>query len=592
MGWFRLASPEPGIRPTTRDATLARFLALDWDQNQLHVLSAELHRGTVRVKRAMVWHEPQIPNPAQAEDLGKLLRDRLKEANIAPAPVLACVGRDRLIVKDIRFPSVPAPEEPAVVRFQTVKELTDAAEDVVIDYVVTGGTPGGEQKASSLVIRKELLDTYREICEAAGLKLIGLSPRVFGVASCLRKVMGTTVITPQPEPAEGVIAIVNIGEKLAEISILKGSSFLLMRSLPNGPGLLGEIRRNLAVHAGQMPHLPVVAVYLTGQGCGELRQKLSETISQPVYTFDPFAWTESVDVTEVGGPGRAREGGGDLFQEADSPRPSVATRGTFSGAMGLLFLKAASDELPINFVTPRQPKPPANPNYRLIRLGLVAGIALFMGMIVLGRVLHASWSEELARIEGDREQIEKQLAQTRENGKRLKMIDDWDHVVWLDELYDLTARIPDVNALRVTEIQAEPLPRNDKSKAVAKATIKGKLLGKSNPRQALDELVTRFRQDGYYSVSPPSVEKDKFSLVVQIERRGPDKYTQAVKVEKLAPQAATKTPEKSAPEKAIVKGEDAEQEEGNPAAKRAEKGEEKATRPTKGKMKGKRRSDD
>src|SRR5437588_4027598 len=103
----------------------------------MHVVAATIRGGAARIDKAVVWQEERVPNPAEAEELGHLLRDRLKEAGIAPAPVLACVARDRIIVKEVRFPAVPDTEEPAIVRFQAVKELTDAAEDVVIDYVVT-----------------------------------------------------------------------------------------------------------------------------------------------------------------------------------------------------------------------------------------------------------------------------------------------------------------------------------------------------------------------------------------------------------------------------------------------------------------------
>src|SRR5262245_5544275 len=214
-----------------------------------------------------------------------------------------------MIVKEIRFPSVPEAEEPAVVRFQAVKELTEAAEDVIIDYVVTGGQPGGEQKAAALVVRKELVEAYRAICEAAGLKLVGLSPRVMGVAACLRKVMGTTVITPYPSPRDGVIAVVNIGEKFAEISLLRRETSLLTRSLNNNGTLAAEVRRTLAMHAGQMPHLPVVGVYVTGHGAGELRSRLTDLIEQPIYTFDPFAWAESIDLGEDAPPKAKGQGG-------------------------------------------------------------------------------------------------------------------------------------------------------------------------------------------------------------------------------------------------------------------------------------------
>jgi hypothetical protein len=516
---------------------LARFLALDWDQNQIHVIAADVNKGSVRVRRAMVWPESRVPNLALADELGKLLRDKLKEAGIAPAPVLAVVGRDRLIVKEVRFPAVPDAEEPAVVRFQTVKELTDAAEDVVIDYVVTGNASPTERKAAALVARREMIDAYRALCDAAGLRLIAVSPRSLGVAACLRKVMGTTVITPLPTPREGVIAVVSIGEKLAEISVLKGETALLTRSLSNGPTLAGDVRRNLTMHAGQQPHLPVVAVYLTGVGSGELRQRLSDMIEQPVYTFDPFAWAESIDFGESVTPKPATGAIAPLnmLQETDAPRPAGgASRGTFAGAMGLLFLRAASNELPVNFVSPRQPKPPSNPNYRLIRLAAVAAVTLFVCLFALGWVLRQNKARELTAIQADLQSVEKQLAETRANAKRLKEIDDWDNVVWLDELYDLTARIADVNALRITSITSEPY-REPKDKAVAKAVIKGKLLDRQRPGEAFDRLVDEFKKDSrHYRVASPTVKNDEFSFVVYIERRAPDEYKHAVKEDRVA----------------------------------------------------------
>ena len=40
-----------------------------------------------------------------------------------------------MILKEIRYPAVSASEEPAIVRFQTTKELTTPAEEVAIDYL-------------------------------------------------------------------------------------------------------------------------------------------------------------------------------------------------------------------------------------------------------------------------------------------------------------------------------------------------------------------------------------------------------------------------------------------------------------------------
>lgn len=423
--------------------------------------------------------------------------------------MLACLGRSRFIVKEIRYPAVPEAEEPAIVRFQTIKELTDAPEDVIIDYAVLSNGGTGERKAAALVVRKEVVQAYRTLCEAAGLKLAALTPRLVGIAACLRQALAAG--TPPPEPADATVAVVVAGTGSAELAVLRGEGFLLARALPVGANLAGDVRRTLAVHAGQSPQSPVAAVYVTGLA-EAATTRLAEGLEVPVHSFDPF---HGVSVATLPAEGRAG----------------------FAGILGLLRLRAAGD-LPVNFISPRQPKPPTNINYRLVRLAGVAVVTLFLGLIILGQVLHASWAKELAEVEATRNQVDQQLLSMRENAKRLKAIDDWDSLVWLDELYDLTARIPDVNLLRITSVATEPLVRTPKSKAAARVTIKGTLLGRTSPRKPLDQLVSQFSKEGYYTAEAPKVENDTFTLVLLAERRGPADYKAALDAKTLNAAAA------------------------------------------------------
>jgi Tfp pilus assembly PilM family ATPase len=172
---------------------LARYLALDWDHKQLRIVSATVSGRVVRIEKAVLIEETQSPNPAEAEVLGQRLRDHLKTAGIAAAPVLACLGRDRLILKEVRYPQVSAAEEPAVVRFQTTKELTGSIDEVIIDFApISESVTGGEKRSLALIARRELLAAHQTVCRAAGLKLEALVPRPFGTLAALKQSLSSS----------------------------------------------------------------------------------------------------------------------------------------------------------------------------------------------------------------------------------------------------------------------------------------------------------------------------------------------------------------------------------------------------------------
>jgi hypothetical protein len=407
------------------------------------------------------------------------------------------------------------------VRFQAVKDLTDSANDVVVDYVTLGDAQGGGRRVFAQIARREVVETYMQLCHAAGLKLAGLTPRSIGIGVCAQKVQGTIGVTPwlstveeQADPArtgisgsasvgqgDGPLAVVTISDRWAEFCVVQRGTVLLTRPLLLGSGIAGDIRRSLIVYQGQAPTASVRAVYLAGKITPELRQRLMDMIDLTLYSFDPFAATETLQPPEM----------------------DAGPRGTFAGAVGLL-LARADGTLPINFTLPRQPRAKRDPNLLKGILAVALLLILLAGVGYYFRTVLTDKQEELARLNLERTGIVGQVTKLKNDNKNLQALVDWDQPVLLDELYDLTHRIPDVNALRVRSITVQPVRATAKSTHVAVITIKGNLLDSREPRKALNQLIAEFRKDRYYSPQAPEVKGDEFTLEVWMERRGPKSY--------------------------------------------------------------------
>ena len=517
---------------------MARYLALDWDQNHLYLVAATLRGSKVKVDRAADW-QLDVTAPGDPETLGHLLRERLKQAGIAPAPVLVSLARDRVILKELRFPTVPEAEEADVVRFQAVKELTDAADEVIIDYAPLTDRSAPEQRALALIARKEIIERYQALCEAAGLRLNAVTPRAFGIAAAARQAMSADGgETPAPEPADGAVAVVALAEKWAEFCVLRGDTLVLARTLAVGPALAAEIRRNLTVYDGQAQQRPIQAIYLS-TGCdAELRKRLGDLVEVPIYTFDPLA---EADVDVPGNPGG------------------------FAGAVGLLCALARRGRVPVNFVQPRKAAPPSNRQNVRILVAAVALLVLFIGLFVAGRFLVAATEREAVAAENEEKNMVAQTADALRKGKPIHALGDWESLVWLDELYDLTARVaavnaqfadpkdrtvvgPDMSPLLISQVTAAPGPSAGKGATrlyAGRLTIAGEFRGQHG-RDALDMLVEQFKTEAdlkYYMVEGPPVLKEvrsrsnaliatNFTFTVRIKKRPPSEYALTLGVDR------------------------------------------------------------
>jgi Tfp pilus assembly PilM family ATPase len=503
---------------------LSRYLAIDLDPQGLFVVAGSARGGAARVEQALAWTaadgEGPPPLTAQtAKDVGERLKEMLRAAGVAPAPVVVGVGRDKVILKELRYPAVPPGEEPALVRFQAMKEITESPDDIVLDYAPLGnGEGGGERRSMAVALRKDVFAAIQAMCAAAGLKLFGVSPRPYAVAAGLTRAFATGSTQPPGDPADSV-AVLTPGGSGGEFTVVRLGQVNFTRAvnpqvLASEPLLLNEVRRNLAVYAGQNPEHPVRAVYVAeAEAAGAVWSgRLEASLSVPVEAYDPLAGTTADVAAEV--------------------------RGRFAGAIGLLAGRAA-DALPINFAAPRQPKVETDPRRKRVAMTALACLLLLAAGGGFGFLRLAAAERNLSALQSQKAALEDDVARMEPGSNRLAEVDKWEarSVCWLDELYDMADRWPAGDQVRALAVDTRAIQPDKTGKSIANAELSVKVGAKADgPVDVLLRTIDRDNTDknkfyvgtnkmlaGEASTNPGGF-KQLFTLNSKVNHRNPGDY--------------------------------------------------------------------
>lgn len=409
---------------------MASWLVIDWDQDHFHVLTATSSRSGVKVTRAASWPHPEPFTPSTAERVGKALRDFLKTEKIGAQPVIFGLGRDRIFLKELRFPEIAPHEEAGLVRFQTGKELTESIENFAVDYVhLNKETNGGMQQVMTVAVRKDVVGMIQTLCTSAGLKLHAITPKLFGLANALER-----SVYPEESPLmpKTLNAVLSVGQRWAELVFFKGRRILQAQSLSNGPMLVAEIKRNVAVfqaqHAVNFDLSGPDKLYMFGDHSGGV-QSSANGYHLPIQMLNPL--------------------------EKDIAA-SVKNPACFAGAVGLAEIWSMGGAKPINLAAPRRQSAPVSvTKQRGIFYGAAAAVFALVMIGMMWYVL-AQKKAEIAMLAKQKEEQENFLKIVAQERVDIEAYRDWEQtsILWLDELYDLSARFPWHEDFRVNQIVA------------------------------------------------------------------------------------------------------------------------------------------
>lgn len=410
---------------------------------------------------------------------------------------------------------MPPGEEPAVVRFQLLKELPDNPDDIVLDYTPLPDAPDGQRRATVVVVRKDVYAAVQATCAAAGLKLAAVTPRPFAVAAGLAAAVAAGTTDRPPEGTDA--AVVTLGPGGGEFTVVRGSAVAFTSTLAapvvaNDALLASQLKRNVAVYPGPTPVGVLYVAEAAGRTGGWAARLRRAGYTGLVKAFDPL----------VNAPAQAPD----------------EQRGRYAAAVGLLAARAAG-ELPINFAAPRQPRAAADPKRKLLLVAGAAAALLFVAGGALGYYVLDEADTRLTTLQEQKADLEKQLADLGPDRDRLKAADAWRgrEVNYLDELYDLADRMTADDKLRVKSVESQAQRIDKAGKQDAQALLKVSV-GVKTP-EAASALLTAFENDNragkkYYVTSPKlggalasgtTDFKQSFTLVTKVNHREPQEYT-------------------------------------------------------------------
>ena len=475
---------------------MARLCFIDWDHQRLTALVAECSRNRAKIIDSWSEETDLSPNPVMAEELGQHLKNRLKERKQTVTGLVALVGRDRLVVRDQKYPTVTQSEEPGLVRLLTTKEILDDPNDVVIDYQPwPSQTTKSEQRALVYVLRREMLATYESIAKAAGAKLVGLCPRAMGLAASM-------------PPGTGSRGLIAIGLGWRELLVVRDNAVELDRGLAQAETMPQEARRGFAVF-GTTGGTPPGRIFTAGASLQEL-DRLGEALE--------------LAVEELEG-----------IEGAGAPVPGGASLIAVAG-----MAKAWSREQPgVDFVHPRMPRNEVSDSRK--RLYLYGGAAAaLLAMIGAAFWWHTGNKEnQIVRMQGDLDKLKQENLRFVEDEKRMKELANWDTANWLEELVDLASRVTDTKKMLVTEIVATPTQAvaGQTSPYTGRLEVKGILpdgTGDENELEKLDKQLRSAGPEGYYLTKLRRTGKI-FNFEVLVKPRSPADYDLVPPAKKVDP---------------------------------------------------------
>ena len=400
---------------------MSKLLAVEWDSREIRVAVARLAAKTVVIEEAFAV---ALGDAAETtlDDTAERLAAACNEKGIGRCPALVGVPRAKTELRVLQVPPSPDDELPEMVRFQALRQFTTLGEDWPLDFVPLDSGDDQQTRVLAAAISPQLAADLQRVCAGIDAHDSKLVLRPCASAS----LYGRAAVDDHCR------LLVELFSEEADLNVVVSGQVVFLRtvrlaSADQATALVGEIRRTLAAAQNQLGEQRIEGVTLVGNDAElqDLRTVLEKQLELPIEAFDPFSQVRlgaSVEQTLPEHPGR------------------------FASLLGMLLDEAEGRRHGIDFLNPR--RRPVAPDRRQRYAWVGGAVAALIALMIVGVWWRIHQYEgQLKNLKTQDEGWNEKVTIANQLRTDVALVDRFQdgNVNWLNEIYELSQKLPDSN---------------------------------------------------------------------------------------------------------------------------------------------------
>lgn len=413
-----------------------RVAVVHWDREVIHFLVV-----TPRSIKLTPGDVGSIPHADFANPFAALAA-HFREQSLQVERIIVLLSRPELDLLTLTLPPADASELPALIASEVEQQLGEMDEPPAVDFYAIPNTnadsteeapaPQTGMQVLAFALPAGVQRTLLSQINAAGFR---------AVAICSRQLSPLGILKRRHVPESTLAVSVHLYASEAELAICRGAEPILLRSIrinPDDPNRVAEqiwleSQRCLALLPHEVADLPFSwFVYTTCEASWQVAQALEDHEQITIQPVDPLI-------------------GWDMETSSQTESPLKLASAANAGAAW----EYINDELPVNLLTPKKAPKAPNPMVRWAAMGAAAAGVLAIGVYYLLADVN-QLRNEVQALDADLVSAKKVTAKYQEKADQVAAVENWlsDQVDWVDELNELSKRLPDGQNATVRRLTA------------------------------------------------------------------------------------------------------------------------------------------